>query len=446
MIKNNLNPNINLDKSMIFLEMNEINFDYVKKYLELGNKLENFKKIFSFKNINTISEENYDEIEPWIQWHSIHTGKTYSEHGIFRLGDGIKCKYEGIYKELEKSGFSVGAISPMNLKNNLDSPNFFIPDPWTKTKSDNNWWSKKLHQLLTQAVNDNVKSKITLGNLLRLTLAFILFSRAINYNFYFKLIISSLLGKRWNKALFLDLFLCDYYFYLIKKYPTNFSSLFINGGAHIQHHYLFNSSVLNNSKNPEWYVKKNDDPILEMLKVYDRILGNIMELKYPFIVATGMSQQINEKKEFYYRLGNHQNFLNKLDITYDKLNTRMSRDFEIVFKTNKMRDHAYEIISSLFDRSSNMLLFEEIELREKSLFVTLTYCNELRNDSIMEYNQQVFKLKNELDFIAVKNGKHQSKGYLFYSNHFNKYVPSNNSHVAEIYRTIKFYFGLRLNN
>ena len=31
----------------------------------------------------------------------------------------------------------------MNVKNKLKNPAFFIPDPWTNTKPDNNFWSKK---------------------------------------------------------------------------------------------------------------------------------------------------------------------------------------------------------------------------------------------------------------------------------------------------------------
>ena len=113
---------INRKNNLLFIELNEINFDIVKDYIKKGNNLKNFKKILLNKNIITSSEDKYDEIEPWIQWHSIHTGLNFAEHKIFRLGDGIHCRNNGIYKVLENSGLTVGAISPMNLKNNLSSP------------------------------------------------------------------------------------------------------------------------------------------------------------------------------------------------------------------------------------------------------------------------------------------------------------------------------------
>ena len=68
---------------------------------------------------------------------------------------------KGIHRKLEEIGFTVGAISPMNLKNDLLSAEFFIPDPWTKTKSDSTWWSKQITKILQQTVNDNASSKIT---------------------------------------------------------------------------------------------------------------------------------------------------------------------------------------------------------------------------------------------------------------------------------------------
>ena len=36
---------------------------------------------------------------------------------------------------MEERGFKVGIISAMNIFNNLKKPDYFIPDPWTETKS-----------------------------------------------------------------------------------------------------------------------------------------------------------------------------------------------------------------------------------------------------------------------------------------------------------------------
>ena len=86
--------------------------------------------------------------------------KKFSEHKIFRLGDIVNSNELQIYEKLEQHGFSVGAISPMNTKNNLKNPTCFIPDPWTKTKSDNSFLSKIITSSVSDIVNENANSKI----------------------------------------------------------------------------------------------------------------------------------------------------------------------------------------------------------------------------------------------------------------------------------------------
>ena len=61
-------------------------------------------------------------------------------------------------------------------------------------------------------------------------------------------------GKPWRKALFLDMFLFEIHKTLFKRKDPDFSTLFLNAGAHIQHHYFFNSPYVKSSnlKNPNW--------------------------------------------------------------------------------------------------------------------------------------------------------------------------------------------------
>ena len=42
-----------------------------------------------FNNIETSSEKNYENLEPWIQWVSFYTGKSYEEHKVFFLNELI---------------------------------------------------------------------------------------------------------------------------------------------------------------------------------------------------------------------------------------------------------------------------------------------------------------------------------------------------------------------
>ena len=70
-----------------------------------------------------------------------------------------------------------------------------------------------------------------------------------------------------------------------------FSTLFLNAGAHIQHHYFFNSPFVKSAelKNPDWYIEQSKDPFLEMLKVYDSILLDLFKLRNSSIIIAYMS-------------------------------------------------------------------------------------------------------------------------------------------------------------
>ena len=121
-------------------------------------------------------------------------------------------------------------------KNNLKKPAYFIPDPWTDTESSDGFWSKNVHRLIRQTVNDNSSQKITFSSIIIIILALLRFAKFINYFLYIKLALTSP-GKPWRKALFLDLLVNDIHIGLFKSSKPNFSTVFLNAGAHIQHHY-----------------------------------------------------------------------------------------------------------------------------------------------------------------------------------------------------------------
>ena len=154
----------------ILLGLNELNFEYIKFYSKKG-LLPNFKTIFTnYKVVKTQSEDEFKLLEPWIQWATIHTGKTFAEHQIFRLGDIVNSREEQLFEYIESHGFSVGAVSPFNAKNVLKNPAFFIPDPWTMTKVSGNWFIQALYRAVHQSVNDNASGKLSISTLATLAI------------------------------------------------------------------------------------------------------------------------------------------------------------------------------------------------------------------------------------------------------------------------------------
>ena len=71
------NGEMSQKKRLVLLELNEINFDAVKCYVNQGLSLPGFTKILNSHFFTTQAETEYEQLEPWIQWPSIHTGKTF---------------------------------------------------------------------------------------------------------------------------------------------------------------------------------------------------------------------------------------------------------------------------------------------------------------------------------------------------------------------------------
>lgn len=411
-------------KNTILVQLNEMNFDWVEEYIKLG-ELKNFERLISEYGLHTTSSElKYDELEPWIQWVSVYTGKPFKEHGVFRLGDFRNYKNETLYEELSKKFSNVNAICPMNYDNKYGVLKKFIPDPWTKASPVGGWIEKGLYKAASQAVNDNSKGHIHISSILFLFFGIIRLFNLYDYKKLFKMVSNIFKGKSWYKAIILDYLLAK----LCVKYSSGnfgsyFTSVFLNAGAHIQHHYMFNSSVYKGEfNNPQWYVKDKEDPVLDIYKEYDEILGEMYDIPNSrLIIATGLSQTPYVKKKFYWRLSDHTSFLNRLGLDFLQVEPRMTRDFLVSFSNNSDRDIAKEKLSSIVDSKSRSY-FGEFEVRDRELFITLTYPFEVVESSSVYLNGELLieNVKDYMVFVALKNGMHMEKGFLLDSDVMSK--------------------------
>ena len=405
---------ISKKKKLLFIQLNELNLELVQKYSNNIN-FKFFNKNFFEKLLVTDSETNYDLLEPWIQWASVYTGKTAKEHNIFRLGDIEKYNGTSMFNVIEELNKSVGIICSMNLKNNLKKPKYFLSDPWTKTLSGPSKIIQFISNTISKAVNMNSHSSMSITLYFRILAVVLITFRFKNIFLYLKLIFN--IKKKWNKALLLDLILHDLHLNLIKKHKTDFSCIFLNAGAHIQHHYFLNSKYSNNKglKNPEWYVEKKHDPLLDAIFFYDNILSDYRTLNdYELVLATGLSQKPYDRLKFYYRLKDHGDFLKKLDINFLKVEPRMTRDFLISFNNKEEKKQAIKKLKNFND--INKLEIFSLEDRDNSIFVTLLLNRDINDyGEIIIENQKNILFKDHVVFVALKNGMHEAKGY-FYSN------------------------------
>jgi len=398
---------------VLFLELNEINFDFVRKYCAAG-MLPNLAQLLrNFPLHRTSSEKNYEELEPWIQWVTAHTGKPLSEHGVFRLGDIINTDIDQIWEQLERRGVRVGAVSPMNAKNRLREPAFFIPDPWTRTKVSAGPVARDLHDAICVAVNENASGKFGLSVVRRLVRGLLAYARPANYLRYVRYVLGSVRGAPWRRALFLDLLLADVFVREVESTSPQFATLFLNAGAHIQHHYMFCSSAYaGERRNPNWYIKPGIDPVREVLELYDHIIGSVRRQfpKARFMLATGLHQDPHEKATYYWRLRQHDQFLRKIGLKFSSVEALMSRDFLVRFDNPELARDAQLRLESA--RAHDGAPLFEVDNRGADLFAMLVYPDPIGPGFAFTVGSEAFEdLASDVVFVAIKNGKHNGIGY-----------------------------------
>ena len=398
---------------VLSLELNELNFHYIKCFVDQG-ELPTFARLFAAQQVReTDAGEVYPELEPWIQWPTVYTGKRYTEHELFRLGDIVYHDQPQIWDYLEQRGVKVGAISPMNASNRCTNAAFFLPDPWTHTKLVAEPRVAKLYGLLGALVNDNATADASLAKLasriLPLALQHITSASIIEY---FK-ILPMALKYKWARAAFLDRLLADVFVSLWKKHKPGFASLFLNAGAHIQHHHTYDSTAYEGDRsNPGWYSKAaetNDDPLLFIYRVYDGILAEMMALKNTQVfITTGLSQIPNKREHYQFRIVDFRSFFAKVGLEGATIRPRMSRDFLLEFPSSAAAAAARPVLDRV--RCGDTPLFT-VEDRGDTLFCQVGYfgppegLKQVSIDCLPGDHSQAFAL------VSIENAIHQPIGY-----------------------------------
>lgn len=271
----------------------------------------------------------------------------------------------------------------------------------------------RLYDAVAQAVNDNATGRLAPGSAGWLMTAAARYARPANYAAYATLARQAARRRPWAKAMFLDLLLADVFIGETGRKRPDFASLFLNAGAHIQHHYMFNSPAYQGPlRNPDWYAPPDRDPVGEVYALYDRIVSQVAR-SFPearLMIATGLHQDPHDAVTFYWRLKDHAAYLDKLGVPYERVEPRMSRDFLIVCRNAEEATEAERILSSAAADDGTPLF--EVDNRGADLFVMLTWPYDLPPDfSYRVGNRRLSGLRDDTAFVAIKNGRHNGIGY-----------------------------------
>jgi len=228
---------------MIVLEFNELCPDLITEFMARG-LLPGFRALYERSTVfTTDAGEAPPNLEPWIQWPTVHSGMIYREHGIFDLGDGYKLREKSVAALLSDAGIPVGVFGSMNV-NYSELNGYFIPDPWHKVGRAMPASLQPFYGVISRQVQEssreNAFSSVDMGRFGWFMLQHGLTGGTI------AAIVSQLIserldpGVRWRRASLLDDVQYDLFRYLNARHGVRFATFFSNSTAHYQHYYWRN--------------------------------------------------------------------------------------------------------------------------------------------------------------------------------------------------------------
>lgn len=413
-------------KKIIQLELNEISPDLIRNLVKSG-ALPNFKKVIeSWFECKTESESNYEHIEPWIQWVTVHTGKSFGEHGIFRLGDAHELKFDQIWETLSDRGVNCAIIGAMNATPGRIKDGVFFPDPWSKVNSTVPDQLKGLWALISSRVQTHAASQPTVSDI----------TQAIKATGKFKISLGLMarIGKqildqkldprvKWRLAGLFDLFLAEIFNSVKQNSKYQFLTLFLNSVAHYQHHFWRNlepSGFSPEIKAPD--CRPQDNPLLYGYKVMDEVLGRVLEgvdlSNTLVLIVSGLSQISDTRFEAqggmnYYRLMDHKKFAAAIGVHETEVYPLMSRDWQI----RVALDQRSAIKSALQSfRVGPDALFKVSEDTDGYIFVETAVTRMVsRAETIYRGENPSGAFGDYFTRIAVKSGHHTGVGVMWAS-------------------------------
>ena len=167
------------------------------------------------------------------------------------------------------------------------------------------------------------------------------------------------------------------------------------------------------------YQTIKSDPIFDSITIYDLTFQNLLNCHYDSEIwfITGLTQEKYKQPFYYWRFKNHEEIFNEANIEIESIEPRMTRDFQISFCSTKDLDIAYNFLkeSEIINKNNKSPAFGNIQkLGDLKLFCSFIYDQEYEECSLI-YKDISINLSNKINFIAIKNGGHISKGWAYTS-------------------------------
>lgn len=351
-----------MGSSCVVLEFNELCPKLMSDFIDKGH-LPNFAKLRAESlNYITTAEADPPNLEPWIQWVTVHTGLPYEEHGIFDLDDGARLEKPRLWDLVSRAGQSVWVCGSMNANADDDLNGYVLPDPWTtKLRPYPTGEFDAYFDFVSRYVQEYTRDRVPVGISDKARFAQFMMARGLSRRTVMR-IIGQLFDERkgknkWKRAVVLDRLQWDVFKWYWRKYRPNYATFFLNSTAHFQHMYWRNldPTPFEIKPSPEDQAEYGD-AVLFGYQQMDIIVGECLKLAkkdVAIILCTALSQQPCLKYEHtggkvFHRVNDAARLLNfagfQKEFRYAPV---MSEQFRIYLKSGAEAEEAFIALSSL---------------------------------------------------------------------------------------------------
>ncbi|MDX2222406.1 MAG: alkaline phosphatase family protein [Rhodospirillaceae bacterium] len=344
------------NKPIILIEFNELCPPLLERWISAG-ELPNFAR---FRDSSQVFTTESDEpaapnLEPWIQWYSLHTGLPFKEHKIFHLTDGPRATHDDVWHMLAREGLAVCNFSSMNARRINGERNIYLGDPWCNGEPANPAPLNSFQNYVAANVREYSNAQRKVG--LKEHAAFVWFLvrnglrlstgtrvlRQLAHEF------ADGGSSSWKRASLLDLLMFDVFTDYYRRYRPDFATFFCNSTAHFQHSYWrhMNPAPFANKPSDEER-RKYENAILHGYKAMDNLLEDFFALEREgatLILATALSQQPFLKWEAiggqrFYRPHDVEAMLRQFEIDFAQIEPVMTHQFMVRFANAELAANA----------------------------------------------------------------------------------------------------------
>jgi hypothetical protein len=400
-------------RRLCLIELNEFSVGLLERGVEaLG--LPYVVQLLSLRASTTSTDDAVEHrgLDPWVQWVSVHTGVPASEHGVLHLGEAPqRLQHPQLWETLSAHGIRSGVWGAMNAtRGDAKHCRFFLPDPWNSAEPAHPRALDRLLDLPRYYARNYLE--VSVPALLRGLFSLMRFvagsGSVLGLLRQLPFALGGLRRSGPSDALLFalfDLVSCVLFADFKRRYAPQFSLIFLNSLAHLQHHRWSPAGPLGAD-------------LAFGLRTVDRCLGVLfasLAEGEAVLVMNALTQRniVGETPRICYRQISPARFLAAVGLGCRQVQPLMTNDAHVDFDSAAERDAAAAALARA--QIAGQALFQ-VEVRADQpyrLFYQVDFWDALVGDCEVEINGRHIRFFEHFEAIVARTGAHIAAGDCF---------------------------------